>query len=874
MPAVNAAMTTSPIDYDLTPSAPAQTFADMQERSQPLGARRQPEHPTGNMSSKPRIPSDKVATTTAAELEPMLEKGPAPAFSKSSLYEVGMVEGLTPPAMSSHSALGSSPTEVSSVVAAGLEMGLGVSLASSALLTHIPGARAAALSGFAEPRYSRPHHTGYEHPSATSQGSPSSDLSLASKVDFDTAETTSAAISLPYRSRDQDSPDYLGDGIEGDLHRRRTTGSRQPKHRMEPMILGRHHRADTHDPIIASAAPPAITAEIEKQQYYQNNYISLRNEAKISTHGLPNSLNADAPLSASTSIEREPSLGGRSSTHVHASFGSSTQLETPSLGDKAMLSPDAHHPFSGNPFAAVTTSSSPVQDAAHPGEAAGWKSIRQGLAARGHGPTQAALLGLGGGSHFGPGVRAKVSEVLPYLVSSIPLSGEEGETVIIAEYGSLNTRSINLMQPIISSFVEKAHADTPRREAGKSEDASDYFPGLDGAASLRSILGVDASADYPCKVNFSIIHEDSPQADFRPLSQMLETNPESYLHPQWQAMHEPPLHNAIFPSFVSRPFASRIAPPSTLHLGISLMDLHWSHTPRNPTVSLSTSAHAELAAFLTARAHEFRKGGVIVMAYIARSEDSNVVLPDRPRSTVHSIGSTEVELSAVSLASENGVQSHDIEAEAASQRIPLLRKERRRSNSSPNRPSFAGNGSAADTVQRPSDIWTTLTNTLAPCLQRLVSCGMLKSDVARHLLSLPMHARTPRQTRNVLKSVKHLWKVEWSCGLGDEPVSADVPPALPSEAEPLRLPHPAWKALQAGTLSRVAFAEHMIQLFKNLYESHFRAILREKGKLSKGAVEFVLDSLWDVLQSRIDDQEPCPIAECELEVQIVALRRI
>ena len=75
-------------------------------------------------------------------------------------------------------------------------------------------------------------------------------------------------------------------------------------------------------------------------------------------------------------------------------------------------------------------------------------------------------------------------------------------------------------------------------------------------------------------------------------------------------------------------------------------------------------------------------------------------------------------------------------------------------------------------------------------------------------------------------------------------------------------------------LSRVAFAEHMIQLFKNLYESHFRAILREKGKLSKGACEFVLDSLWDVLQSRIDDQEPCPIAECELEVQIVALRRI
>ncbi len=401
------------------------------------------------------------------------------------------------------------------------------------------------------------------------------------------------------------------------------------------MRLGRHHRADTHDPIISPLPPPDTAPEIVKQQYYQNNYIALRNETKILTHGLPASLSMDAPLSATTSLERETSYGSRSSSRAHASFGASTQLQTPSLGDRSMLSPDAQIPLSANPFAAAaaaTTSSSPFQDAGHHREAAGWKSVRQGQAAGAPGPTQAALLGLGGGSHFGPGVRAKVSEVLPHLVASIPLSGEEGETITVAEYGSLNTRSVNLMQAIISSFVDKAHADTPRREAGKSQDDSNYFPGLDeaGAASLRSILGVDASSDYPCRVNFSIIHEDSPQADFRPLSLMLDSNPESYLHPQWQASHEPPLHNAIFPSFVSRPFASRIAPPSTLHLGISLMDLHWSHTPRSPTVSLSTSAHAELAAFLTARAHEFRKGGVIVMAYIGRSEDSNVVLPIGP----------------------------------------------------------------------------------------------------------------------------------------------------------------------------------------------------------------------------------------------------
>ncbi|GAC97035.1 cytochrome P450 [Pseudozyma hubeiensis SY62] len=858
----------SSIDHDLTPSAPAQTFAHMQEQSLPLGSGRQHLASTGDSDAKYFT----SARAPAAERASFLESGPAPAFSRSSLYQIGMVEGLTPPAHASVSAVGTSPVEVSSVVTAGLEMGLGVSLASSALMTHIPGAKAAALSGLAEPRYSRPHQSPFEPlPTARDAAFELQTSPTTSRLDFDSSpEAASAADSLPYRFAR--SPERVADGFEGDLHRRRTTGTRQSKARIEPMRLGRHHRADTHDAILSSEPSPAVTAEIAKQQYYQNNYIALRNEAKILTHGLPSSFNMDAPLSAATSLDREPSLGGRSSTHAQASVSGSTQLQTPSLDDKAMLSPDAHYLPSGHPFAAATASSSPFHHPAHHAEAAGWKSIRQGRAANAHGPTQAALLGLGGGSHFGPGVRAKVSEVLPHLVSSIPLSGEEGETITIAEYGSLNTRSVNLMQAIISFFVDKAHANTPRREAGKSQDASDYFPGLDaaGAASLRSILGVDAAVDDPCKVNFSIIHEDSPQADFRPLSQMLDTNPDSYLHPQWQATHEPPLHNAIFPSFVSRPFASRIAPPSTLHLGISLMDLHWSHTPRSSTVSLSTSAHAELAAFLTARAHEFRTGGVIVMAYIARSEDSNVVLPDRPKSTVNTTASSLDSDDA----SHSPADGAGVEDQAISPRIPMLRKERRRSNSSPNRPSFAGAGNAADALGKPLDIWSTLTSTLAPCLQRLVSCGMLKSDVARHLLSLPMHARTPRQTRNVLKSVKHLWKVEWSCGLGDEPICADTPPSLRCEAEPLRLPHPAWKALQAGTLSRVAFAEHMIQLFKNLYESHFRAILREKGKLSKGAVEFVLDSLWDVLQSRIDDQEPCPIAECELEVQIVALRRI
>ncbi|EPQ29641.1 uncharacterized protein PFL1_02861 [Pseudozyma flocculosa PF-1] len=718
----------------------------------------------------------------------------APVLSRETLYQIGTVAGLTPP-VSSVTATGGLPTEVSSVVSNGLEMGLGVNLASSALINSIPGATSA-VSGLAEPRYHRPGGTSYD--SAPLQ------RDAFSPVLTDRAPAQAA----PKPQTRSQSPST--DGAESDLHRRRTTGWMEGNgRRPDPSRQARHHRADTHDPIISHARSQLLQQQHEKQQHHQNNYISLRSSPMITTQDLPIGYMLDMPLSAETSLDRNSSLGGHSSTRARASISGSTHPETPSFGEHATLSPDAHMHADGlNPFQL-----------------------------RGDGMRGGA--GRANRAHDHP-----VAEVLPRLISDIPLTGHEGETVTIAEYGCLNTRSVQLMQPIISWFAEKAQqgASPANTAADAAADPSTGYFGLGGepslGASMRTALGSGPKSDVPCRVNFSIVHEDSPQADFRPVAQTLNSSSDSYLNSHWQATHEPSLQNAIFQSFVSRPFASRIVPPSTVHLGISLMDLHWSHTPRNPAVSQATSAHAELTAFLTARAH------------------------DRLADDGGGGGGSVVDLS---------------DAMSPPPSVPGVFRERSRSNSTPNRPTVTSPTSTS--TRRSTDIWTTLTDTLAPCLQRLVSCGMLKSDVARHLLTLPMHPRTPKQTQNVLRSVKHLWSVEWSCGLDEAlPPSEDHTPTgaseLRSEAEPLRLPHPAWKALQAGTLSRVAFAEHMIQLFKNLYEAHFRVILREKGRLSKGAVEFVLDSLWDVLQSRIDDQEPCPIAQCELEVQVVALRRL
>lgn len=373
------------------------------------------------------------------------------------------------------------------------------------------------------------------------------------------------------------------------------------------------------------------------------------------------------------------------------------------------------------------------------------------------------LMGVGEVGHFGPGVRAKVTEVLKALAPTLPIAREDGGVVHMIEYGSSKSRSALLFQPVISMVARSS------------------------------------SSQSPSTTSFCITHEDAPPSDFRSTMQLLDSHPESYMDANWQAKHSPSLQNAIFPSFTARPFGARTAPPNTMHLGLSLMDLHWSHAPVASSTSRAAAAESELTAFLRARANEFKKDGVLVMAYIARREQS-------------------------------------------------------RSDETP--------------TANAKDIWATLSDVLAPCIQRLVSCGMLKSDLARCLLELPLNPRTASQTRASLSSVKEEWDLTWSYGL-----EACGGERLPSEPDLLRLPHPAWKAYESRCLSRVAFTEHVIQLSKTLYETHFRATLRDKGRFSKGAVEFVLDSLWDALFSRIVDQPSAIIQNVEIEVCLYALRR-
>lgn len=428
------------------------------------------------------------------------------------------------------------------------------------------------------------------------------------------------------------------------------------------------------------------------------------------------------------------------------------------------------------------------------------------------------LHGLGGGTQFGAAVRKKLASTLESLIHRGPLPPREpGRIVQVAEYGAVLGRGYPLIQTIIALIAE----------------AMDNQPLLPTS---------DSGLSFPpdeLDTNFWVMHCDAPGTDFRGLMSALESDPDSYLAPGWAARTRGVTSDGVYHSFTDRPFGACVAPRASIDFGVSIMDLHWGHNVQNrPSTSDRANAviaDAELTQFLRARARELRRGAHLVVAYIARGESSS-----RPTSV-----------------------------------------SRRRHAETPGSEHLCRSAST-------TDVWAVLSGLLAPSIQRLVSCGMLQADVARYMLTLPLYPRTTAQSVATLRAQNDLWQVDWACGLGEYPNESRAPAFSPSsddsvpseeslpypasEPDPLRLPHPAWVSYDAGALSRVSYSEHVIALIKNLYETHWRSLLSSRGRLSKGAVAFTLDSIYDVLQTRLDSPD-VPLHRIEFEICIYLLRR-
>jgi hypothetical protein len=127
-------------------------------------------------------------------------------------------------------------------------------------------------------------------------------------------------------------------------------------------------------------------------------------------------------------------------------------------------------------------------------------------------------------------------------------------------------------------------------------------------------------------------------------------------------------------------------------------------------------------AFLSARATEFKPGGLLTMSFICRSEPPSVnrgTPRDPPRSYT----------TARSHDTPKGAPAKNLDSPSSTK--PMARE---RSHSSP--------ASSTPTAGRSRDIWTVLSGILAKAIQRLVSTQLLKPAVARQLLGTSHRLRS------------------------------------------------------------------------------------------------------------------------------------
>ncbi|PWN98849.1 hypothetical protein FA09DRAFT_255825 [Tilletiopsis washingtonensis] len=350
----------------------------------------------------------------------------------------------------------SASIESSNVVSAGLAAGLGVNMAAAALANCLPGGPSG-LGSLTEPRFAR---TSISGPSGTPL-----DLSAAIGRSFHLTESQlngSETVS-PIDSMQSDRPNFedrpVSAHAEADLARRRTTGGlaagreRTPgKHGMSSDQARTHRRSGTHDPRGSTHNP--------SRPFDSSGSASARSGI-YGAHGssFAGTSIAEDEHSYSQGGAGYASVSGSESTSGHsngaqASGRGSTLADTPSLGNKAMLSPDAQSRGS------YLGDGGPGPQLRGYGPAGAARGDEQALGALAIG-----LAGMSGGGHFGPQVRAKIAGVLDTLLAGVPLLESAGETVSIAEYGSLNSRSTPLLPHVISRLAERAHARRPQQAA-------------------------------------------------------------------------------------------------------------------------------------------------------------------------------------------------------------------------------------------------------------------------------------------------------------------------------------------------------------------------------------------------------------------------
>ncbi|WVF66727.1 hypothetical protein IAT40_001469 [Kwoniella sp. CBS 6097] len=417
------------------------------------------------------------------------------------------------------------------------------------------------------------------------------------------------------------------------------------------------------------------------------------------------------------------------------------------------------------------------------------------------------------------------------------------------------------------------------------------------AEAIRSLCIRSLGPGRPKKV-VTVTHQCDADFDTRLLQANLASDPASYR--KIKAIPSP----LVLTSFSFADFAETALPPNSVDLAISAGELSKIHgiMPPKPVYMFSSRAEEreqradkDFSGWLRIRAKEIKPGGVLACSFAIRTSPAGEY-PERngtpkveqvaqpPQASPYNYSASLPTSPRTSLDGHNTNTSTTPMTEV--NRSPFVSGQ-----ALPSPP--ATNGRARR--YRP-DIWQAMSHALSPAIQRLVSLGEIKTQVAPLLVDVPFWPRTLDSMQMTLSRL-----TEWD--VLSDPSSAEAKmkggeAMLRSSSEEsevmlheyagdayspeekkewadagvriVRLSHPAWRAFREGRIDRAAYARRIAMYCRSVYESHLKKVLRERGRMDISQCETTVQELFKVL---VEKCELGALDALEIDVGIVVLRR-
>ncbi|OCF42510.1 hypothetical protein I317_03626 [Kwoniella heveanensis CBS 569] len=418
------------------------------------------------------------------------------------------------------------------------------------------------------------------------------------------------------------------------------------------------------------------------------------------------------------------------------------------------------------------------------------------------------------------------------------------------------------------------------------------------ADAIRSLCIRSLGPGRPKKV-VTVTHQCDADFDTRLLQANLASDPASYR--KIKAIPSP----LVLTSFSFAGFAETALPPSSVDLAISageLSRLHGSLPPKPVYMFTSRAGEREqradkdLNCWLKTRAREIKPGGLLACSFAIRTSP----LADHPER--HGTPKLDQVTQPPQASPYNCSASLP-----ASPRTSL--DGHNTTNTTPlteiNQTPFVVPGQALPsppatvpgrTRRYRTDIWQAMSHALSPAIQRLVSLGEIKTQVAPLLVDVPFWPRTLDSMRMTLSRLTE-WDVLSEPSASDAGIKGGEEMLRSSSEESqvvlheyageayspeekrewaevgvkiVRLSHPAWRAFREGKIDRAAYARRIATYCRSVYEGHLKKVLRERGRMDISQCETTVQELFKVL---VEKCELGALDALEIDVGILVLRR-